>query len=490
MTARTTESSILYQNSKGTVFVLDLPCSIAQAQEPSAKATSKRKRDGTPESPPTFESLQDQYKKYPLSKPAFQKPHPSPSEPKSEAARQRLLARIPPSECGTLEYQQVIIEPLVKKSLDEIYSEYLNNSQYRDRTDQWVLPRLLFDETSNQKQQNNEQIEFPTRHKNGVPPTILSPTSATRFATISDLAGVVKNPSTRMAEVSIGRNEEPQTPETKYQIPPKSNFVLCEISLSRWSVLESPIPGLSQKQRFNLILMDPPWPNRSVRRSQAYQITSYTDLETLKQRLKDILRTHAYRALPPRRPLPRPCKPPATNSPPSTESSKEGFAAIWITGSHKTRAVAYESLLSSGFKIYEEWIWIKITAQGEPVSPVDGLWRKPYEVLVIGRKDQAGDGASLTGSNCASSDSTAGVDADTIPRRVIAAAPDFHSRKPSLKFLFERYLFNIGPAIAQDSHEVYSALEVFARHLTAGWWACGNEVMKFNDCDFWGARSM
>ncbi len=38
----------------------------------------------------------------------------------------------------------------------------------------------------------------------------------------------------------------------------------------------------------------------------------------------------------------------------------------------------------------------------------------------------------------------------------------------------------------------YQALEIFARNLTAGWWSCGDEVLKFNWEGCWteGLKSM
>jgi hypothetical protein len=41
----------------------------------------------------------------------------------------------------------------------------------------------------------------------------------------------------------------------------------------------------------------------------------------------------------------------------------------------------------------------------------------------------------------------------------------------------------LGPS--DDHRDGYSALEVFARNLTAGWWACGDEVLKFNQDTWW-----
>jgi N6-adenosine-specific RNA methylase IME4 len=49
-----------------------------------------------------------------------------------------------------------------------------------------------------------------------------------------------------------------------------------------------------------------------------------------------------------------------------------------------------------------------------------------------------------------------------------------HSRKPNLRGLFEELL-----------PERYEALEVFARNLTAGWWAWGDEVLLFQKRECW-----
>lgn len=41
-------------------------------------------------------------------------------------------------------------------------------------------------------------------------------------------------------------------------------------------------------------------------------------------------------------------------------------------------------------------MWAKMTANGETIMPVEGLWRKPYEVLVIGkRSDGFGEGVGM-----------------------------------------------------------------------------------------------
>ncbi|KAJ5929257.1 hypothetical protein N7454_007105 [Penicillium verhagenii] len=315
------------------------------------------------------------------------------------------------------------------------------------------------------------------------PPTILSSTSLNKFRSVSELEGVVKNPSTEETSLLISTvHEQDGMPcPSEYIVPPRSAFILCTLPLSQAEPLETPIPGLPSSQRFNLMLFDPPWPNRSVRRSKGYQTHAYDEMDILSQRLQDILRVHAF--------CPNGDSTDTVTAPGSQleHSSQESFAAIWITNSERARKVAYESLLASGFRIQEEWIWIKVTANGEPVCPLNGLWRKPYEILIIGRKDSASDvlsdpGCAISPTNLNSTDDLLGVDPSTISRRVIAAVPDLHSRKPNLKPLFERILFG---CTSGSDRKSYSALEVFARSLTSEWWACGNEAVKFNGRDCW-----
>jgi N6-adenosine-specific RNA methylase IME4 len=287
---------------------------------------------------------------------------------------------------------------------------------------------------------------------------------------MADLQGVVKNPSSESAILIVdGSASASQTAETAaYIVPPMSSFVLCTLPLTK-PERSTPIPGFSADHRFNLILLDPPWPNRSVRRSGHYHTHPYFGMEDLTQCLGGILRVHSYvhGDTPGTKTLP--------DHHPYASQSRESIAAIWVTNSERSRKAAYDSLRGAGFRICEEWIWIKTTTDGQPISPLDGLWRRPYEILVIGRKP-TGEAMEYMADTTTS----------TITRRVIAAVPDLHSRKPNLKPIFEEIFFTSDSA---DRYHItiapYSALEVFARNLTAGWWACGDEAIKFNASQCW-----
>lgn len=165
-----------------------------------------------------------------------------------------------------------------------------------------------------------------------------------------------------------------------------------------------------------------------------------------------------------------------------------------------------------GLELMEEWIWLKVTSSGKPMCEISGTWRKPWEILLVGRKkvkrESVGVGDSefkksigneelniekeydLEGSNQPSPSTSPSLSPSPSPtpsqsqsensnlsikRRIIIGVPDLHSRKPNLRFLFGQLL----------GLQEYRGLEIFARNLTAGWWGWGNEVLKFQNDGAW-----
>jgi N6-adenosine-specific RNA methylase IME4 len=149
-------------------------------------------------------------------------------------------------------------------------------------------------------------------------------------------------------------------------------------------------------------------------------------------------------------------------------SPTASLIGIWITNKHSIRSLVLGSdglFAQWGVTLIEEWIWVKTTLHGEPVTAVDGVWRKPYEVFLLGRKiDNAVDA----------------IGSASITRRVIVGIPDQHSRKPCLKELLERLVLP----------QKYEALEVFARSLTAGWHSWGDQVLMFNWTGHWTEKGV
>lgn len=222
---------------------------------------------------------------------------------------------------------------------------------------------------------------------------------------------------------------------TKFHIPPLSTFLLsnCKESSKFRSALRFLSSTYSLPRHFNFILLDPPWPNASAKRKSSYSTAS--QLRDLKYLLlgMDI----------------------------DTYIASSGYIGIWITNAPSIRKLVLgEGGLFEAWNVglVEEWIWVKTTISGEPVTSLDGLWRKPYEVLLLGKAP----GNRL--------EAVRNLEEEEVVHRVIFGVPDLHSRKPCLKEIIE------GLRIIGKRGMV---LEVFARCCIAGWWSWGNEVLKF-----------
>lgn len=470
-------SAVLFRNEDRSVFLVDIPRSIALAQELTPSLSSPKHEDQSQAETPTSKARGGQRgrKRFLLSDTPRETSFIS-TEPKSQSARARVLQTIPVSE---RRFHGDFIQPVVQSALENIRAAFGSVEK------QWCLPRRVPDAGRDGKRRWEQQSPSQTVPSNNDdaaphtigPPVILSSSSVNAFQSVSDLSGAVKNPSFESAILRIGPKDHNEDEPSEYSIPPQSTFLLCTLPLSHISPV-NPIPGIPTTQKFNLALFDPPWPNRSVRRSSHYEVHPRDEMELLTSRLQDILRDYTLD-----QPGHYPEKQPSSVTPVSNEQqpqSQASLAAIWITNSEKVRRTACEALTTTGFQICEEWVWVKVTTNGQPISPLDGLWRRPYEILVIGRR-----GSPAHAGETAQSRKTdlLGIDPAGIKRRVIAAVPDLHSRKPNLKALFEEIFFR--SSSVEQAVDSYSALEVFARNLTAGWWACGNEVLKFNARECW-----
>ncbi|KAI4761002.1 MT-A70-domain-containing protein [Aureobasidium sp. EXF-3400] len=252
---------------------------------------------------------------------------------------------------------------------------------------------------------------------------------------------------TRDLELSSTSMQKPAS----FHVPPGAAWYLgdCSSSRSFHMAVKDVAEQLDTPRQFDVIVMDPPWPNASVRRTEksgraAYQVSpTVWDIRQLIFEMDiDVL------------------------------LANEGVIAIWITNKPAVQdlVLGEDGLFDSwDVQLEEEWLWIKTTTEGEPVSSLDALWRKPYEVLLVGRKHdprRSDQHVNLTHGS-------------KVERRVIVGLADLHSRKPCLKPLFERF------AISQTSTSTKQRiLECFARHLVAGWWSWGNQVLKFNHTDY------
>lgn len=382
-------SSIIYRCNNDKVILLDLPFSIHDGQFVGTSAATRRQLICPP----------------PLS-------DPFPSTEPSGSKRADLLREIALEE----NVYHSKIQDLIQNALILIKDALIQGEK------SWCLPRPLRTE-SVPKYPSITPSSDPLTPES--PAVILSEVS-NHFPSIDALAGsLVSNPSIDAVRLVIG--------ETAYTIPPRSRFLISNLALPLpfHYFLSNPL----SPRIFDVILMDPPWPNRSVRHSAAYKMEyDYKELFSI---VLATVQNHVQ---------------------------ENGAVAVWVTNKSAIRRTVNTSMWETGYDFAEEWVWAKITDQGEPVSALNGIWRRPYESLLIFRKRKD------------PKDPRPNIWAMSMPRRIIASVPAHHSQKPCLKEM-------IGSLAPDPEH--YSVLEIFARNLTAGWCSVGDQVLKFNCESYW-----
>ena len=422
MTSEPLRNHILYHDDDWSTILLDIPKSIAEAQD--------------------FDEHHELLSCPPISEP-FQT-----NEPKTKKARSRVT---------NFQADQTLHEGIAA-----LASAGLRHMRaVRDGHQGFCLPRKMIEENwvnqpSERKaaeldDQNQERREFDESQTYAASAEQGRPLETTDVQ--PDLQLIGSDGQTEGFDGAyFNDSDEPEllrlrgqsgSQDFKYRIPPGSLCLQnrCEDVAKFRSAAKQYAAGTGcGKGRFDLIVMDPPWPNLSAKRKKGYKrAASQSDIFTTLVGLD--LDIHI---------------------------APRGVVAIWITNNPNIR----ELVLGPGglFEIWnvgllEEWIWLKVTSKGDPVTQMEGLWRKPYELLLVGQ---------------AAADRYASepVTAWSGHRRLVVAVPDLHSRKPCLKSLMERIFL---PDRAAD----YASLEIFARHLVKGWMSWGDEALKFNESNQW-----
>ncbi|CDH52371.1 methyltransferase-like protein 4 [Lichtheimia corymbifera JMRC:FSU:9682] len=230
---------------------------------------------------------------------------------------------------------------------------------------------------------------------------------------------IISNPSTSNAVQITIQDQD-------YIIPPGASFYMSDMSTG--------MKDLKAHARsigfFDFVVMDPPWPNKSVHRSSHYETQDIYDL--FKIPMKQLI-------------------------------APGGLLAVWVTNKPKFRKFVMNKLFPTwNIKLVGVWYWLKVTTSGEPVVPLDSPHRKPYEQLVLGMVMPHQDQESL---------STRESIPDT--HAIISIPSRRHSRKPPLQDVMAHYL-------PKDP----KCLELFARCLTPHWTSWGNECLKFQHDEY------
>ena len=413
-------SSVLYQNVENDIFLVDIPASIAEAQNFGDER-------------PRLKSCL-----------AVEQPWPN-NEPKSEQARAKLKSQQPEDEVEV----QTAIEYALAAVQTGHHGPYCYPRSVATTPAKIVSKRARSHSPDHPASGDTEAHCKPDwthwrdgfSEDNGDPKTgrsgvISTDTCIKSLAQVGEL--LVSNATSSTVKVGL------RDTSVIYSIPSRSSFFLgdCSRSVPFHRSISRQAREQDRKRHFDIVVMDPPWPSASVRRGAQKGQAHYSVIRTLED-MRSLLMNMDLQML----------------------LGDSGLLAVWITNKPAVRDMMLapdDGLFARcNVQLIEEWSWVKVTTKGEPVLPVKGLWRKPYEVLLIGKKRQSSD-ALLS----------------KVKRRVVIAVPDLHSRKPCLKAMLSQVF-----KLPSD----HRGLEIFARNLVSGWHSWGNEVLKFNDTACWTA---
>ncbi|XP_002127115.2 N(6)-adenine-specific methyltransferase METTL4 [Ciona intestinalis] len=211
-------------------------------------------------------------------------------------------------------------------------------------------------------------------------------------------------------------------------VPGNARYLMSDLEGLKQIVEESKNGG-----KYNCIVMDPPWENKSVKRGKKYNWLSFDDIIKM----------------------------------PVPQLTEEGcYVIVWVTNKQRIMNFVKKTLFpmwNIDFQVM--WHWVKVTIAGKPIYPFDSLHKKPYETLIIGRYNPK-QSYRPVGPKCD----------EKMKELVICSVPcSQHSHKPPLSEILHRYT---------DLQENSKCLEMFARNLMPGWTSWGNEVLKFQNVSY------
>ena len=279
------------------------------------------------------------------------------------------------------------------------------------------------------------------------------------------LSGIATNASSSTILTASNNN---------YIIPPRCSFFrgdLLGIGGSRsydcaGGELSHPLCQL-HGPGFPFVVVDPPWPSKSVARRKNYR--TFGTRRSRDQTNKTSSRKRKFSGN-------------QKDTPPSSNGEWEklfdlpianvlrpgGLLVVWVTNNPAVKRFVVNKLLPSWqCTVVGTWWWLKLTSNGQLVVPPPrhAGCRAPYEPFVIAQRK------SLT--------KTISRPCIIPAHNIVCSVRTFHSEKPDLEPHFRRWL----PHTVSPSSD-FRALEVFARRLREGWCSAGDEVLKFQHVDY------
>ena len=210
-------------------------------------------------------------------------------------------------------------------------------------------------------------------------------------------------------------------------IPPFARFLKSDVSRLRLLTDDCSVRG-----KYNCVLLDPPWENKSVKRGRKYDYLSFNQIRQL----------------------------------PVASLAQDGcLIAVWVTNKKRILDFVIDELFPWWHvKYFGKWFWVKVTCDGVPIYPFSSLHKKPFEALVLGRFV---------------SSPSACYDVGIASEKVFCSVPcRVHSHKPPVYDMLEQLSTSLGAAHPR-------CLEMFARNLVPRWTSWGNEVWMMQDMDYY-----
>ncbi|GFS25652.1 methyltransferase-like protein 4 [Elysia marginata] len=207
----------------------------------------------------------------------------------------------------------------------------------------------------------------------------------------SDVLGLpVKNASRKSSFIEIEGH--------KFVVPALSTFLTSSfqyfVTLGYSHLIAEP--------GYNLVVIDPPWRNKSVKRKKSYHTLAENDL---------------------------------TSIPISHLCADDALVCVWVTNNSRLIDFVKKMLFPAWSVQYlATWIWLKVTSSGEPVCDLHSEHKKPYEQIIIGRfkrKDGPDPSCSHTETRDVSQSDkvTFGVFSSGLPSEELRTSPhsNFHT---------------------------------------------------------------